>query len=205
MYRPDRIGPWPLITLESGPTSAASLTTAAFSGTPNVEVIGGIPEAKKAGSHIFTADVSIPAGEQGGFGFAISGAQLFDVGEYILSVAGEFLGFSSDEAVAVTPIVGRVSTNDVVFNTLTWWHLVQQISSEHSRASGAEISKMQSSCNTQLIMGDFQPIGSLQSNQLFFGWWLANGGGTVATVEDIHASMSIHRYVEDLRPWDPNR
>jgi len=210
MYRPNRIGPNPLITLETVPAGRTELFTAVYGSTIDAEIIGGVPfDNVSARSVFFSEDISIPAGEQGSIGVSILGTPLNvnDIDrQYILSAAGSVLGFSSDEAVGVIPVVGRVSENGVALTSLNFWSLPPSNNSEHVRTSGGEVSSIGSSFNSSMVMGDFFPQGGdPETNDLYAGWWFTNGGASPVTIANVHLSVSIHRYTTDLNPFDPNR
>lgn len=134
----------------------------------------------------------------------MSGAQLFERGEYLLSYGGSFMGYSPDEAVSVRPVIGRFNTPGVQGSTMNQWALVPGDNSVLP-TQGAAVAPLEVTCNGSIVIGDFEPTGILLENDLFFGFWMSNGGAAPAAIMAIHASMSVHRYTEDLHPFDPNR
>lgn len=206
MYRPNRIGPWPLVTFDAGPHVQASLgSTAPLSGNP-------VGEVSKPGGNLatmaehwrFSASISIPAGNGVSFGVKISGVPLFDEGEYILEYGGSLVGFSSEEGIAVRALVGRFDDGAVEVSTISRYAIAPS-SFSHIRASGAETSSLVADCNGEVIMGDWLPIGEEFEGGIYFGWWIMNGSTSPAEIGDLQGSVSIHRYEGDLRPFDPNR
>lgn len=206
MYRPDRIGPWMLSTLEAAAFQSGSIPTVTLTSTVRGEASQGAPnESTMAESWFFTEDQVLPEGEGGAFGVKCLGSQLFDEGEYLLSYAGSFVGSSSDEAVAVVPIIGRFNTPGVTGSTMTNWCILPSQTSNLVPSAGASQAPLEVTCNGSVVMGDWTPTGTFGANDLFFGFFMMNPGAQAAAISNIYASMSIHRYEGDLHPWDPNR
>jgi len=206
MYRPNRIGPSQLITLESGAVAYTVLGAAAIAATLRWETTDVLAfDELRAESIVFGADISVPAGEAVAIGVKILGDQRFATGEYLLSVGGSFVGFSADDGMAARPIVGRVDENSVAAGQLAQWALVPEESSSDQRTGGAEIGALESTVNTTIVMGDFGFEAALLVNELFFGFLVMNGGAAVGAVSNALMSASIHRYLGDLAPFDPNR
>ncbi len=206
MYRPDRIGPNPFATLDSPSFDKFGLNTATFGTTIEWQSSIGAPnESFKAQSVHFSQIISLPSDEGGAYGVKVLGTSLFDGDEYLLSVAGSMVGFSNDEGVTIKPIIGRTELNGGAGGTLSQWAFVPELTSGHGRTSGTEVSAVFSSCNHTMVIGDFEPSGDPLENDIFFGFWFANGGSGPAEVTKAHGSFSIHRYISDLKPFDPNR
>ncbi len=205
MYRPDRIGPFPLATLESTPHILSAINQDVIKVQPTIEVIGVPNLATKATAVFFDSNATVNAGNQGAFGISVNGNTLHKAGEYIVAVSGTFLGWSAAEGLSVQGILGRLSASGPGVRTMSQWIHVPEMSSEFSRTSTAEVSAIKSSVNTEIVMGDFAPNATESDLDLCFGFALFNVGTGVATVQSIHASLSIHRYVEDLHTFDPNR
>lgn len=208
MYRPNRIGPWPLLDTENVifEVPGTGLGQAPFSDIVilnSPDAIAGLEH--KAFTVRMTDGIGLASGAATAYGVRVVGTQEFDVGEYMVSYGGSFLGFSADEGVAIRSVLGRVATNGVDDGSMAQWGLVPEQTNSSMRSAGAEITPLESSVNGTVLIGDWLPGGNLLQNELFFGFWIANGGASAANIVDVHMTVSLHRYLSDLRPFDPNR
>ncbi len=205
MYRPNRIGPWPLIPIETGP------------GTPDVSTIearkllfpvvgtflttAGINESTRAETNSagFAGDTISFADREGvALGCAVSGERFFEDGQYLCSYAGHFSGDVVD--MNVIPVLGRL---DADHERLLEYSTVP-VQSENSFDSDPNRLHRNISCNGTVVLGDFQPSGLTPDGDLFFGWWVINYDGAT-DLTNCTWTCSIHRYKSDLVPFDPNR
>ncbi len=210
MYRPNRIGPSPLVTLETVAAGRSEIFTKPFGAFLASEAIGGLPnEHTHARSVHFTQPISIEPLEQGSIGVSILGTVLNENDidrQYLLSVSGSVVGFTSGEGLTIRPIIGRVLESGVALSDLEFWSFPPSTDGEHVRTSGAEIAPITSSCNITTVLGDWAPQGGdAETNDLYFGWWFANSTGVAIEIANCFLSVSIHRYIHDLNPFDPNR
>jgi len=208
MYRPNRVGPWPLVTLESSVITSGLFTSSLLGTVPQCNVSSAIGNESTIAEQWILGDIAIPAGEHGAIGVKVSGSQLEsnkEFGEFLVAYGGAFQGFTSDEAVSIRCMLGRASTPGIVGFSCPQFAYVPSVISNHERTSGAEVSSVVGDANGEVVIGDWAPEGAFLENEIFFGWLIANGGSAVANVSDIQMAASLHRYVSDLHPFDPNR
>lgn len=208
MYRQDRIGPWPLITLSSPNFDAADPTTNSIDNAVTTQVNNAVAnEALMSESMRFDL-LSVPFGQQCAVGVKILGNRIFEQDEYLIAVAGAVAFATDHEGLIVHPVIGRQNTNGAVATTMSIFSLVPAVNTHHPRSSGAEFSAYQVSCNMELVIGDWEPLDPdpPEENEIFFGFWFQNKDpNTDVTLENVWVTCSIHRYLEDLKPFDPNR
>jgi len=206
MYRPNRIGPHPLVTLEAGVRPLTSInetpfgTTVGFQATEAVAAI-----SRRADNIIYTAQLDVAAVSLGSVVVKIVGSQLFDTEQYLISYSGSLRGFTTDEGLMINPIIGRTSANGTATGVLQEYALLPGNAYGGNRTSGAETAGFVVSCNGSVIEGDFSDIGTFLENDIAFGFMISNGGATTAGINDLRLSLSIHRYEFDLQSFDPNR
>lgn len=212
MYRPNRVGPFGLVTLESEPfvtDEATRFGTSNLNAVPLVNVRDSTPNRETDSvTWVYTDDLNLGTTDHGGFGVKIVGDRVFDENEYILSYSGSFRGFSSAESVSVKAVVGRASSIGIIQFSLFQFAYVPMMHYSHIRTQGAELSQISCECNGSVILGNWRPeLAELEDPaELFFGFVMANGDSVgEAVFSNVQASMSIHRYESDLRPFDPNR
>ena len=204
MYRPDRIGPWPLVTLEQLPeiTTGAALVAGAVSPPPYV-VFDAVPNDNAMAQMLEVSDDwSIGGGLGLAVGVKVSGRDVLSAdGEYLLSCGGAMLANSQDADLSIAGIVGRCDAPGELSGTLPQYSLVPL-------QMGLDVRPgiVQRSCNMTVVLGDWDPDGEdLLTSDLFFGFFYVNHGADPGVLEDLRQHALIHRYLEDLHPFDPNR
>lgn len=208
MYRPSRIGPYSLVTLESDIVTVAA---ASVEGAVVLNASLGA-FAQKAVPNVATAAetirgdgaISIPANSNVAIGVKVSGGQLWSGGEYILSYGGACRCLVSDTDVTVSPVVGRADVNGLSAFELPQAALVPSLT-EHSILEQPGAMSQEVSANGSVILGDWAPEGAFLENELFFGFLFMNSGADPSTISELWQSTSVHRYEGDLHPFDPNR
>lgn len=207
MYRPNRIGPFPLLNLESGPVQVTKVLAEAADGS-----ISGIHcyasaaaalQSISARTLYCTEDWDLPATEGLALGVKVIGSQLRSQDEgYIYGVSGSIIGNCNVSELGLIPVIGRVSTNGLQTGfTITRYQIIPF---DQLQSTGAN-RVFSSSFNTELISGDFTPTGSYDAEEVFCGYWMMNPTAGAAAMENVRVSISLHRYEYDMRPFDPNR
>ncbi len=203
MYRMDRIGPWPLGSLETAPATptgaAIALASGPHTGVSWFAADASTPLGQRAQTWIVSDDLTLAAGDGVAIGVKIGGQALHNSPEYIIAYGGAIRFFTNDDDLVIGPIVGRVQENSLSEGLLKNYTHVPMM---HTAESLARFK----SCNGELVIGDFEPSGEVpQTEEYFSGWWITNHGADPGVVSDIRMSFSIQRYEFDLRPFDPNR
>ncbi len=209
MYRPNRIGPHMLVDCNDVQFLADPLVNFA-SGSMNTNPPSTTSKASEneefnSENWNFDGNLDVGPNEYGAFGVKILGGQVFESHEYIISYAGSFFGFSADEGMTVRPILGRQTSVGFISSGLEKYAWVPGDNMGHLRTTGADLAPITADANGLVISGDFRPSVDLSEGNWFFGWVIANGSGGAGVVTNVQASMSIHRYLSDLKPFDPNR
>ena len=204
MYRPDRIGPWPLVSLETVPEVSASVALVAAAISPPAYIVfDPVPNDNAMAQQLEVSDDwSIGAGLGLAVGVKISGRDVISAeGEYLLSGSGAMFANSQDSDLSIAGIVGRCDEPGEGTGTLPQYALVPLHNAVDVRPG-----VVQRSCNMTVVLGDFDPDGEdLLTSDLFFGFFYVNHGADPGVLEDLRQHTSIHRYLEDLNPFDPNR
>lgn len=207
MYRPNRIGPWPLVTLDTVPTAVSAATIEAeAAGIYLTDIgywaIGAVgPALQNAGSIKLADQIDMPAGQQAAIGCKILGGSLIESGEYLVSCGGAFrcYGDGSGE-IDVNAIIAKVQTSGLSVGDLTEWAYLPM---EHKNHYGAQLS---ASCNVSVVLGDWLASGTENEKETFFGWLMSNPNvGVAEAMIGVAASVSLQRYGEDIATFDPNR
>lgn len=206
MYRPNRIGPWPLVSVVTGPHVRGNLVSNDLSGAPQAHFSKtGANEATMSVHWKFNAALTIGALQGVAIGAKVVGPTFYDEGQFILSYAGALIGFSDDEGLGIRGIIGQTADVGELDSALNQYSFVPTGAYLHERTSGAENAPVTIDANGSVVLGDWAPQDASFSRELFFGFFLVNGGGVEVSVNNLEISASLHVYVSDLVPFDPNR
>ncbi len=203
MYRLNRIGPWPLVSLETAPNVVGG---AAIPTVPLTEVgYFTIEPVARVGLSVRTYvidAITIPADEGVAIGTKITGQAIFETNQYLASYGGSYVFGSADIGVAVSAVFGRVDLAGQTDGTLGQYALVP-VASVNSASANGDVDS--GSANGQIVIGDFADEGTRRGLEMFFGFFIQNHAGSAATINRIRITVSMQRYEEDLRSFDPNR
>lgn len=207
MYRPNRIGPWPLVTLESSlwdPTGATVGTNSgAITGAPIYMAQDAVAnEATNARNIQISGTITLGAAKQICVGVKIIGSALFEDGKYLLSYGGSFMMQPDVAGVGLSAIVGRVAANGAASGALDNWAHVPLLN--HKAADGGN-HRVYADANGTVILGDWKPEGTILTTEYYFGWFMTNMSVNEAIIKNAMGSMSLHRYEQDINTLDPNR
>lgn len=204
MYRPDRIGPFPFVTLNSGIREISpALVEAAMAPIKDMAYYLDTLVANVDNKSVtfYFAGLILAAGEGIVVGPHISGSDLKRSGEYIYSYGGAWMGDLPDNDVVVMPVLGRLDDNISLSGLMPEYALLPSQNSSRTAGDHGGIT----SCNGSVLEGDFKPEGTLLTNDVMAGFGMFNYGASPATIQKILFTISVHRYLEDLDPFDPNR
>jgi len=210
MYRPDRIGPWPLVNLDDDVNEVNAWPPDALMSLKSVFYAVGEPtppEQFHSETWFFSLPQEVRAESAIAFGIKITGRPLHPSKEYMLSYAGGVAFGTSSDSLVVRPIVGRTEDTGFSSGVLEKYAFVTPTELSHQRTSGAEIAPITCHMNGTCVMGDFKAASEegLASGDLFAGFYFQNFGATDASLLHVRLTTSIHRYESDLTPFDPNR
>ncbi len=200
-YRPNRIGPWPLIDVDAAPVGKADTviegivgTLASPSGFTNQSVRN---ESARSDTMLITGgDLNLGADEAVFMGVAIGGSPMVSRNT-IISYAGATRFASDTDHCICTPFIGRTTETDDVFNC-------PNFSLVPCNQQTGKVGANTMDCNGSVIAGDFLPSGTEGTGSIVFGLWLQNIGAA-SVIEAWLGSMSIHRYLGDIQILDPNK
>lgn len=209
MYRPNRIGPWPLVNLEAAPdvftaaeVDAAVVTEPAISIWTPKAVANSSTAAETMTS---LENLPIAAGERLGIGVKIIGTQEnLSSAEYLLSVGGSCQLFSDKKDINVMFFVGRVNAAD---NGLQIQR-VANVAFIVSQSFGGEndLGALRIDTNMEMVMGNWTPIATPLDDELVAGVLIVNSSAVQnAVISSFGLTISLHRYEGDLDAFDPNR
>lgn len=204
MYRPNRIGPWPFVSIESVPLSVAATAVEANIGImPKVGtyVDGNTLEDVNAVTFNVVPLFTLVAGEGVALGCMISGAFVSAEGSFLLSYGGVVTGFCDFDTM-VSPVLGRRDPQGGVTDLTSYSQVPACAYGDHSESASHPITCQ---ANGTVVIGDFRPEGLDLMGDLFFGFWFQNMGSNPATFENVNVSASLHRYLGDKNTFDPNR
>lgn len=206
MYRPDRIGPAPLVEVDNVAHSLGGADFAAGDDAfPNRtvrcmdNVVNAITRADKM--HTNGIAYSVVAGNSVSFGVQVNGTnpnveQLGVMFEYYVSGI-----YHADADIIPNLIIGRAedSSQDPEvheFSFLPMDMLTTFTTDDHPSSFCAK-----GSC----IVRDWSGGATERSTPIVLGLCFTNLGSTAQTFQDLQMSMSLYKYVSDLDTVDPTR
>ncbi len=205
MYRPNRIGPWPLVDLNN---SVHGVTGAALAGGallwPILECYVNADTVNAATRSDTIAQITnacaLTTGEALGIGCTILGNALSVVESHI-TVSGMFTAFFDAVGISIIPFVGR-TPDSAGFRTLDELVLLPPIM---SRGTGLSGSPIECGVNMSGVIGDWLPGGAEVLDAIVGGFLIKNSSTGTVTMTDMMASISVHRYESDILSFEPNR
>lgn len=196
MYRPNRIGPYPLTSIDGALYNINTSVVDTFLGDTRTFTVlmddGSPPEFAKARRITVTGTQELAADESYAIGIQISGTALGK--PFILGAAGS-VSFQAEAGIRAIPFVGRSATVADTISGISTYDLLPCT----SRSDGFI------SYDTGLVAGQFGSAASESSNALITGCWFINTTGAALDVTDVTASFSLQRYLQDIPTFDPNR
>lgn len=209
MYRPDRIGPYNYFDADKIITQAdfnvANFDTLdAPDNTGKLYVwIRSATVPDSLGFDTFFSDaVTLAATSMFSFGVAVSGTW-FEHG--LLFTMDSQVFIASDKDMLVLPWIGQLDAS-----TITVTHSGQENDLTHGRWLGPDC---MFSVGNQLVCSVKQSMNWLQLDEavpseeypIAHGFTIINSSGSAANIDNIRASVSLHKYIEDLPTYEPVR
>lgn len=217
MYRPNRIGPCPIIDIEEAPfdISATLITDSSDAAMPEIK---GIIKSSTAnddlnGINFHVDDKTLNSStndyQSTAYGCLING-ETFDEEKQFISVSGLLTLTMQGQAIqSIFPIIGRLDGDAPADPTTTaavisqWTQL--PCSLEYMIHTSGTWTHLQASVNIQTLIGNIQgntPIMSMKP--IFIGWvhtYILGSTISVSALGNIYA----HKYISDLNTVDPSR
>lgn len=205
MYRPNRIGPSPLVTLLSSPHILTSINVeAAENPIGNIGWIAmraGANEFAGAGSIFVNTDFDIGPGQGVALGVKITDPPQ-DHDQDLFEVGGGCHFHCSSEDVDISAVVTRTQEIGAAAGVSVIWAFLPM---EHHIEFASNADGRGASVRTGVVLGNFEPTVDLKTGEIFTGFYLTNGGVASATIRHWQSSHSGYRYAHDLTAFDPNR
>jgi hypothetical protein len=205
MYKPNRIGPWPLVDTDGTSWSFPASPTMGSrkSYTLNLEDTTFYTAARATSFTCLTEPMgTIGGGQSMGVGVAISGAAL-PTEASLCSVAGG-LRFDCSGDAAVFAVFGR-SNGVTALATLANPYIMPLTLNQESGAA-ADVTSVMASFSTTLVLGDFGASDTEGTNPLCVGFVVvASGLASGAGLFGFTGSLSIHRFEQQINTFDPDR
>lgn len=210
MYRPDRIGPWPLVEMTPPFKPGGALLTDKADSLANVSYVvefAAPRTGETANTWEIDEDWTLPADEGILIGVKVISDTLYEPNgenfeQWIWTCSGSYSFSVTDVAVNVSAVFGHVATNGLDSGLLREYALLPMMQAE--TASGVN-DTCNGSVNVQCIDGDWRPSAETAFRDGIFGFFLQNHSSSVATIGRARLTMSLSRYEHDLTPFDPNR
>ncbi len=205
MYRPNRIGPWPIgnlnkVLLTDAKTSFDAVDTSFEQySCYSLNTVSGIEVITE--KVVFTnATITLLDGQQVGIGVQLAGGdEEFD--RYIYAISGRLYCRTSNDILAEM-VVGRLAaapSSSVAVNVANPIVLPCTVMNHNNQ-------NHYSACSTQLITTELDggtPPGTFFDLACF--WRIANNDAGTSTLEGLELNISFHKYSSDLFTFDPNR
>ena len=212
MYRPNRIGPWPLAAIDSGEVDFGILAAASAEGTFEPYVPDAVIRDKTA-SRQFTARTvaTMGVGTRTSVGVAVNGANpVVDDGlamstGFLVCVSGHmnYEVQAGSGPVHVFAAVGR--SDDATLDAFgtddnpcaNYWYCPAHVFNIDADHGGISL-------NTAIAVGNWDGAVTPSSNPLIFGFGVVNRSAGNMQVR-MYGSMHVHKYSSDLDLFDPTR
>lgn len=212
MYRPNRIGPFPIADIEIPPWHPGNTLMTAIDAVTTPLIGGGVRSVTVpliTNSEIFhdTGQIMTTGGNTTfALGCLISGLNPDPSNNIIYSIAGSCsLSIDSSDAQGyLFPIIAKLdatpSDPDVLI-TITDYSILPMESSYTNQGIG-----FFGQVNTQVIVGNIRGSTASQSNlPIFVGWAFSQSDATAFTIGTILGQIGVYKYLEDLQTQDPTR
>ncbi len=208
MYRPNRIGPWPLIDLDRDTTilAGSDLVTASESlAKPGCRVQDTtVNESFRSWTVNFRVAGTLPTLAGCAVGVQIAGLAFANSLNSIVSYGGGCNLFAAGAGIQIIPIIGRAETDGgpgTDFICDPWAQVPYEAVSNDAAGGFAH----QVTANGTVIEGPFNNTTATKVGSMFFGFWICNLTGSGIVITETQVSCSIHRYLHDIDTFDPNR
>jgi hypothetical protein len=212
MYRPNRIGPWPLVAIDTAPLDMGTLGGAVGDDVcsphlPDTTIRSAMATrqmraltsgAMAANSHLDIGVAVNGSNPNGGEGAA-------DDPSFVISVAGVVVvrTVSGAGPISVVPFLARNNAATIVAfgtggNACTNFNYLP------GESVMLDQDVVQCRINMSLIMGNHDGAVTPSVNPLIFGFGAWNRSAATAQYK-MQAHLSIHKYEQDLDVFDPTR
>jgi len=215
MYRPNQLGPWPLVDVDTVALDYGTLG-AAFQDARNVFDVA-LPDPTIRPLTVSRSWIaitpSLTARQQCSMGVAINGnnpSQLVGATSEDIGIQYQVSGFIRAVPVAganndarISCLVGRnnaatLQSGNANANSVLNYHYLPV---EDTSNLGGQVSAR---INTSVIIGPWNGAVTVNNNPLLFFFTLMKDSGAAATYV-IDAAMSVMKYTQDLHTVDPTR
>lgn len=205
MYRPNRIGPWPI-----GNFNKALLTDAKadFTAVDVAHTTYGcyslnVTSAEETTSEkvVFTdSTLFLSNTQQVGIGVQLTGGDE-ETNRYMYSVSGS-LGFHTGEDVLVEMVIGRLAAAPSVSASIAVVNPIIVPLSVAMRGTQSNYYAVNSTVISTQLDGGSAPATYFDIAAF---WRLVNMDGSNAVFKAFQCNISFHKYVSDILNFDPNR
>ncbi len=206
MYRPNRIGPWPLVDVDASPVLVTKTNLDLTNNALPVPKLwcpdAVVNEVTRAANFDMTNQAWAPgANASGGFGIQVNGAANIDERNTMFAYHFACHFEQNDDSPQMMGIIGRVDAAAQVVTVTNNTVLPNDSHVAASTANGA-YSISGRGC---FIVGDFVPSGTEGTLAYVLGLLYWNPTGGAHQLDSFKASLSLYRYSTDLNVFDPNR
>lgn len=210
MYRPNRIGPWPLIHVDKLPIDFGTPANYGNELTFDPHVADTTIRSTTASRMIsaYTNATTFTSRASFSIGVAIDGSNPIgapngdDQQGFYVSVSGHCVVRDGDDG-QLEACIGRCDAS-----TLTIYSSGSNPCADFFRlpiqGMVAQDEWLSASINTTLLIGHYDGSDTYESDPLIFGWRLVNQSAGAKQYR-MMASMTIHKYAQDIHAFDPNR
>jgi len=198
MYRPDRIGPWPLCDIDA--TNVWTPTATMGTQSAYVANLEDVTEYTAARTRVFSVgNVAVGAAQSWCVGIKIAGGALTDSPNALLSVAGNIHYTQAENQGQVFAFIGRGADSSAAPAIIpTWFIPVTGVAEGTQNIFNLGFS-------TTIVLGDFGSSSTDLVTPLILCIGALNGLGSTVNMSFCQGSLSIHRYEADIDTFDPNR
>lgn len=211
MYRPNRIGPWPLIHVDKAPIAMGTLassyneTNLQFNpAAPDATVRSEFASRQMSGANL----VALPRESTISFGVGVNGNVPADVGTALMfgcaaSLTLRQLTVATNDF-TVRAHIGRCNNATIgifsgsAVNLCDNYAQVPGVNVEYATRA------LTASINTSVIIGDFDGAVVASTNPILFGWTVQNNSATALQFE-WEAFVSLQKYIKDIDTYDVGR
>lgn len=212
MYRPNRIGPWPIGDIEIPPWVPGATLLAAIDDVAAPLIGAGVrsvtaPTVSNC-EHWVLVNTTLTTTQRTGFalGCLINGVNPDPTNNILYAISG-YAHYTAQVASAeqnIFPFISKLddtpSDPDALITITDFWPLPMD-----SMAVDGTGRVFTASVNTQVIVGNFRGSTAAQSNlPIFVGWGFYNSDSDGFAVT-ARGSISVYKYLEDIQTQDPMR
>lgn len=209
MYRPNRVGPWPIIDIDEPPQTITSLSIQANASEffPRMKQVV-VREEFEQWTVRMTNDETISRDRRGGLGIAINGVQENEL-NWIYALRAS-MQMKSDRPLQVGMVLGRSATQSIggIVRVVKYHYLpceITQVWTPTNATAGFLITHV--NLNTEIIQGHVQQGTYTADDEypLILAMIIQNESTLGATIHGLNGSIGIHKYTQDVDTWDPSR